>query len=60
MKSTLDVLGIIAGVGFLASGAGFLFLWCRDRKYPDQKKLGYGFVAIGAILVLARLMGLSL
>jgi len=60
MKSTLDVLEIIAGGGFLASGAGCLFLWYRDRKYPDQKKLGYGFVAIGAILVLARLVGLSL
>ncbi len=60
MKNTLDVLDIIAGVGFLVSGACFLFLWHRDRKHPDQKKLGYGFLAIGAIVTLARLLGLSL
>jgi hypothetical protein len=60
MRNTLDVLGIIAGVGFLVSGAIFLFLWHRDRKHPDQKKLGYAFLAVGAILTLARLLGLSL
>ncbi len=60
MKSTLDVLGIIAGCGFLVAGAIFLFLWHRDHKYPDQKKAGYGFLAIGALLTLARLLGLSL
>jgi hypothetical protein len=60
MKSALDVLGVIAGVGFLAGGAIFLYLWYRDRKHPDQKKLGYGFVAVGAILILARLLGLSI
>ena len=60
MKSTLDILGIIAGISFLVGGAIFLYLWYRDRKYPDQKKLGYGFVAVGTILILARLLGFSI
>jgi hypothetical protein len=59
MKNFLDVLGFVSGIGFLAGGGILLFLWYRDRKHPDQKKLGYGFLAIGALLVFARVIGWS-
>jgi len=60
MKTNLlDVLGYVSGIGFLVGGGVLLFLSYRDRKYPDQKKFGYRFLAIGALLVVARVMGWS-
>jgi hypothetical protein len=46
----------ISGCGFLVAGAGFLFLWRRERKHPDQKKLGVGFIVIGILLLLESLL----
>ena len=60
MDKTLGVLGSITAVGFIIGGAIFLCLWYRDRKYPGQKKLGYGFAVLGAILLLARALGVSI
>ena len=59
MKNALDILGMISGVGFLAAGSIFLYLWYHDRKHPDQKKLGYCFLAVGVLMILAQLLGLS-
>jgi hypothetical protein len=41
----------IAGCGFILAGIAFLFLWRRDRKHPDQKKLGVGCIVIGILLL---------
>jgi hypothetical protein len=42
----------ISGCSLIIAGAGFLFLWSRERKHPDQKKLGVGFTVIGILLLL--------
>ncbi len=41
----------------ILSGVTFLFLWFRDRKYPDQKKIGFFLLLFGVILVAGNLMG---
>ena len=48
---------LLSGIGLFSSGGIFLFLWYRDRKYPDQKKIGFGFVVMGALLILTYFMG---
>lgn len=57
MNNTLNILGLIAGIG-LISGACNLFLWYRDREHRNQKTLGYGFFVVGLVLVLCRILGL--
>ena len=59
MKNLLDILELVSGIALLVPGSIFLFLWYRDRRHPDQKKLGYGFLAVGLLLLLARFMGWS-
>jgi len=59
MKNFQDVLGLVSGIGCLIPGSIFLFLWYRDPKHPDQKKLGYGFLVVGVLLIFARFMGWS-
>jgi hypothetical protein len=48
---------LLLGIGLFSIGGGFLFLWYRDRKYLDQKKIGFSFVVMGALLILAYFMG---
>lgn len=57
MNGYSKVLGYLMAAGFLIAGTGFLFLWYRERKFPDQKKLGFLFVAMGTLLLLAQSMG---
>lgn len=59
MDDVLNVLGLVSGTCSLIGGGIFIFLWYRDRKHPNHKKLGYGFLAVGALLLLARFMGWS-
>jgi hypothetical protein len=50
------MIELFSGTGLLISCGIFLFLWFRDRKYPDQKKTGFGFIFMGALMVIAHLM----
>jgi hypothetical protein len=59
MNNILEILGLVSGIALLVPGSIFLFLWYRDRRHPDQKKLGLGFLAAGLFLLLARLLGWS-
>jgi len=45
----------IAGCGRIVGGALLLVAWESGGKHPDQKKLGFGCIAIGCLLVLAAL-----
>jgi hypothetical protein len=55
MKALPDILTSV--VGLLVCGSIFLLCWYRDRRHPEWKKLGYGFLAVGLLLLLARFMG---
>jgi hypothetical protein len=46
----------ISRCGFILAGAGFLFLWRRERKHSDRKKLGVGFIVIGILLLLESVL----
>ena len=57
MSGFLKLLGFLAGGGFIVGGGLFLLSWYRHRKYPDQKKMGFAFIAMGVLLILAESMG---
>jgi hypothetical protein len=48
---------LILGIVLLLCGIGHFYQWNRHRSFRDHKKLGYGFTAMGAFLILAYLMG---
>jgi len=47
---------IISGVGMVLAGGLLLLAWHRERKYPDQKKLGFGLIAIGCLTALSGVL----
>ena len=53
----MEILKLVTGVALLVPGSIFLFCWYQDWRHPEWKKLGYGFLAVGLLLLLARFMG---
>lgn len=49
----MKIVDALAGLVLVVSGGLFLVAWHRERKHPDQKKLGFGFIIIGALLLLS-------
>jgi hypothetical protein len=44
-------LPAISGFGMILGGMFFLLAWKRERKYPNQKTIGLGAIALGCLLV---------
>ena len=51
----MKMLQIISGVGMVVGGGLLLLAWSKERKHPDQRRLGFGAIAIGCVLVLSGL-----
>jgi hypothetical protein len=52
----MKLVQIIAGIGMVIGGGLLLLAWNRERKYPDQKKLGLAFIAIGCLVALSAFL----
>jgi hypothetical protein len=40
----------------ILGGVLLLLEWKRERKYPNQKTLGFGFIAIGCLTVISSFL----
>jgi len=47
----------ISGVVLLIGGCLILISWFKEKKYPDQKKVGLFCVFMGVTMITARLFG---
>jgi len=49
----MKLVQLLSGIGMVVAGGLLLAAWYRERKYPDQKKLGFGFLLIGCLVILS-------
>lgn len=52
----MRLVQMISGIGMVVGGSLLLLAWYRERKYPDQRKVGFGLIAIGCLVALSSLL----
>lgn len=52
----MKLVQIISGIAMAAGGGLLLLAWGRERKHPDQKKLGFGLILIGCLVALSGVL----
>ena len=53
----MKIVQIIASFSLMIGGVLFLLAWYRERKHPNQKLLGFAFLGMGALRILAYVFG---